>query len=83
MGPDKNTGKEFSFSVNGESLASEFQELVALDVLKIAKEKAAIPNNPEDYWLKGDTQVYKLDDWIDLSVDKSLVSLPHGRTPVA
>ena len=83
MGSDKDTGKEFLFSVNGEELVSQFQKLVAIDVLKIAKDKDAIPNKPEDYWLKGNTQVYKLDDWIDLSEDKTLISIPHGPTPVA
>ena len=83
MGSDKDTGKEFLFSVNGEELVSQFQKLVAIDVLKIAKDKDAIPNKPADYWLKGNTQVYKLEDWIDLSEDKTLISIPHGPTPVA
>ena len=83
MGSAKDTGKEFLFSVNGVELGSQFQKLVALDVLRIAKKKDAIPKKPEDYWLKGNTQVYKLDDWIDLSVEKTLITIPHGPTPVA
>ncbi|MDE0178861.1 MAG: hypothetical protein OXP36_09700 [Gammaproteobacteria bacterium] len=79
----KNDGKDFFFTVNGVELYSEFEKLVALDILKIAKKKNAIPGKPEDYILKGDTRQYKLDDWVDLSDDKALITLPQGATPVA
>ena len=57
---------EFTFKVNGVQIETPHQKLVARDILKLAKEKGAIPGNPEEYILQGDKGKYKADDWVDL-----------------
>ena len=37
----------YEFKVNGEQFASEKPELTALEILTIAKQGGAIPNNPD------------------------------------
>ena len=83
MEPDIDIGKVFSFTVNGAELQSQFEKLVAFDILKLAKEKHAIPGKPEDCILKGGKSEYKPDEWVDLSEDKVFITIPQGPTPVA
>lgn len=75
--------KTYSFTVNGIKLESQHGKLVALDILKLAKDKEAFPGNPESYLLQGDKEKYKLEDWADLEVDNSLITIPTEPTPVA
>ena len=85
MATDKNKSSRSTipFKVNGEQLYTEFEKLVAIDILKIASAKGAIPNKPEDYDLKGDKGVYKHDDWVDLNEDNIFITIPTSSTPVA
>ena len=83
MEREKDNEKEFFFTVNGVELQSQFEKLIALDILRIAKENHAIPGNPEEYILKGATKQYKLDEWVDLNDDKVFITLPQGATAVA
>lgn len=76
-------GGKFTFKVNGEQFQSPHQKLVALDILKLAKDKGAIPGNPEEYLLQGDKKQYKPDEWVDLEVDNVFITVPNKSTPVA
>ena len=81
--PDRGMEKSYSFKVNGVEIQSPHQKLVALDVLKLAKDKEAIPGKPEEYILQGDKGKYKLDDWVDLDEDNVFITIPNTATPVA
>ena len=78
---------DFTFKVNGVQIDTPHQKLVALDILKLAKEKGAIPGKPEEYILQGDKGPdkgkYKADDWVDLSEDNLFIAIPNKPTPVA
>ena len=53
---------DFTLKVNGEEIYTDHESLLAQEILKLAKEKGAIPGNPEDYILKGDKGEYKGND---------------------
>ncbi len=74
---------DFTFKVNGVQIETPHQKLVALDILKLAKEKGATPRKPEDYILQGDKGEYKADDWVDLSEDNVFITIPNDSTQVA
>ena len=74
---------EFTFKVNGVQIDTPHQKLVAQDILKLAKEKGAIPGNPEEYILQGDKGKYKADDWVDLSEDNLFIAITNKPTQVA
>ena len=81
--PDRdNIGETHSFKINGVKIESSHEKLVALDILNLAKDKDAIPGNPEDYILQGKTQ-YKSDGWVNLDEDNEFISIPNTSTHVA
>ena len=80
---NKSARGDFSFKVNGEELHTEFEKLVAIDILRLAGEKGIIPRNPEDYALQGDKGTYQADDWVNLNEDNVFIALPTTPTPVA
>ena len=45
---------DFTFKVNGVEIRTDHQFLLAKKILELAKEKGAIPGNPDEYILKGD-----------------------------
>ena len=79
----KNDTSDFTFKVNGDQLYSDVDKLMAIDILRIASAKGAIPKKPEDYDLKGEKGVYKHNDWVDLNEDSIFITIPTSSTPVA
>lgn len=73
------------FKVNGVELVSEYDKLVAFDILKMAKAEGAFEGKPEDYILEDadKDQKYKPDDWVQLRNGLVLMTTPTGGTPVA
>lgn len=73
----------FPFKVNGIELVTTSQLVVALDILEIAKQRGAMPGNPEDYILQGDKGQYGLDAWVDLEQDAVFITIRNAPTQVA
>lgn len=71
------------FKVNGVELESQFDKLVASDILRMAKEKGAFEGKPEDYILEYGGQSYKPHDWVELKEGEELLALLAGPTQVA
>lgn len=71
------------FKVNGVEIHTDHESLSAEEILKLAKEKDAIPGNPEDYILQGDKGKYKRDDSVNLKEDNLFIAIPNKPTPVA
>ena len=61
-----NSENGYEFKVNGEQFAADQPKVSALEILTIAKQGNAIPNNPEEYTLKGEKAEYRGDDIVDL-----------------
>ncbi len=74
---------DFEFKVNGVEVRTEHQSLLAKRILELAKEKGAIPGDPDGYILQGDKGKYKEDDSIDLEQDNLFIAIPNKPTPVA
>ena len=74
---------DFTLKVNGEEIYTDHESLLAQEILKLAKEKGAIPGNPEDYILKGDKGEYKGNDRVNLKEDNQFITIPDKSTPVA
>ena len=75
--------KGYEFKVNGEQFASELPQLTALEILTTAKQGGAIPNNPEEYALKGEKGEYRGNDTVNLVDDNVFITVPVGSTPVS
>ena len=78
-----NPQAQFPFKLNGVALQTTFEKLVALDILKIARENGAIPRKPEDYLLKGQKHEYKPHDWVNLTEDTEFIAVSSSPTMVA
>ena len=74
---------EFTFKVNGVEISTDHQFLSAKEILELAKEKGAIPGNPQDYILQGDKGKYEQNDKINLGEDNLFIAIPNKPTPVA
>ena len=74
---------DFTLKVNGVEIYTDHESLLAKEILELAKEKGAIPGNPEDYILKGDKGEYKGNDRINLKEDNQFITIPDKPTPVA
>ena len=73
----------FDIKVNGIEIVAPHRILIALRILELAKEFAAIPGNPEDYLLQGDKGPYGLDDEVDLKEDNVFITILDSSTQVA
>lgn len=73
----------FKFKVNGVEIYTDHQSLLVKEILKLAKEKGAIPGNPEDYILQGDKRMYRQDDQVDLKEDNLFIAIPDKPVQVA
>ena len=73
----------YEFKVNGEQFEAGLPELTALEILAIAKQGGAIPNNPDEYALKGEKGEYRGNDTVNLIDDNVFITVPVGRTPVS
>ena len=69
--------------VNGINIPVQGEKVVALKILKLAKEKDAFPGKPEDYTLYGEKGKYAPSDSVNLSDDNVFVTAPNAPTPVA
>ena len=74
---------DFAFKVNGVEIHTEHQSLLAKTILELAKEKGAIPGNPEDYILQGDKGKYEQDARVNLEEDNLFIAISNKPTPVA
>ena len=75
--------KPFAFKVNGVEIYHDNHEFSAEEILKLAKEKGAIPREPKDYILQGEKGKYKPDEQINLKEDALFIAIPNQPTPVA
>ena len=73
----------YEFKVNGEQFEVGLPELTALEILAIAKQGGAIPNNPDEYALKGEKGEYRGNDTVNLIDDNVFITVPVGSTPVS
>ena len=73
----------FKIKVNDIHFEVEEEKLLAIDVLKIAKEHNAMPGEPDAYLLQGDKALYKLDDWVNFEDDDEFITIPNKPTDVA
>ena len=75
--------RSFEIKVNGVQIEVKEEKLRAIQVLKLAKERGAMPGKPEDYQLQGDKGLYKADDWVNFEEDNQFITIPNRPTPVA
>ena len=73
----------YEIEVNGFQIKLEAEKLLAIDILKLAKEHGAMPGEPDSYLLQGDKQLYKPEDWVDVLDDKVFITVPNTATDVA
>ena len=74
---------DYPFKVNGVEMQTENPTPLAKGILALAKEKGAIPGNPEDYILQGEKGTYRADDPVNLLEDNLFIAIPDKPTPVA
>ena len=79
----KEEGRSFEVKVNGIQFEVKSRELAAREILKLAKERGAVPGNPEEYELQGDKGRYGPADLVDLEEDNIFITLPTAPTQVA
>ena len=77
------SAKGYEFKVNGEQFTSEKPDLTALEILTVAKQGKAIPNDPKDYILEGEKDKYQGNDKVNLEDDNVFITVPIGPTPYA
>ena len=77
------SAKEFEVKVNGTEFSMENSNPTALEILALAKQLGAIPNNPEDYVLQGDKGEYRGNERVNLAEDNVFITIPISPTPVA
>ena len=76
----------FTYTINDVKFESQYDKLMAMEILEAAAERGAIDGKPQDYILqslKEDDRTFKPEDTVDLSVDNEFIALPVGATPVA
>ena len=71
------------FKVNGIEIHTDHGSLSAEEILKLGKEKGAIPGNPEEYILIGDKGKYERNDSVNLAEDNLFITIPDKPTQVA
>ena len=77
------SAKGYDFKVNGEQFTSGKPDLTALEILTVAKQGGAIPNDPEGYTLEGEKGKYQGNDKVNLEEDNVFFTVPIGPTPYA
>lgn len=75
--------RSYTFKVNGIEFVSEIQKVVTREILELAKQRGAIPGNPDEYILQGEKGEYRLDDVVDLSEDNIFITIRDAPTQVA
>lgn len=78
-------GRLYLFTVNGQQLTSLLQKLVALDIIKMAQEKGAIPTveSLEEWKLEAGGSHFQGSEWVDLGQFMTFVAILNKATPVA
>ena len=74
---------KYDFKVNGTEFQTEYQSPTALEILMIAKQGGAIPNNPGDYVLQGDKGLYQGVYRVNLEEDNVFVTIPVSSAQAA
>ena len=75
--------KHFEVKVNGTEFVMEDQSPTALEILVLAKQLGAIPNDPEGYVLQGDKGEYQGNQRVNLAEDNVFITIPVSPTQVA
>ncbi len=75
--------EKYDFKVNGTEFQTEYQSPTALEILMIAKQGGAIPNNPEDYALQGDKGIYHGVARVDLREENVFLTFPMSSAQAA
>ncbi len=79
--------KIYKFKVNGQEMESEFEKLIALDIIDTAKKNGvSLPGKAENLLLEtvGDKQYrFKLDEWVNLNQCYEFLLILNEPTPVA
>ena len=75
--------KEYEYKVNGVQLVSDKQILSAAEILSLAREKGALPGEPDGYILKGTEKDHIGNDEVDLAEDDLFITVPSTSTQVA
>ena len=75
--------KRFEVKVNGIEFVMEDPSPTALEILVLAKQRGAIPNDPEGYVLQGDKGEYQGNQRVNLAEDNVFITIPVRPTPVA
>ena len=78
----------YKFTVNGQQLETDFEKLVSLDIIVMAKKEGAIKGKPEELLLEtieveGKKECFRHDDWVELWVHKEFLVIDNNSTPVA
>ena len=79
----KEENRSFEIKVNGIEIEVKSQELTAHEILELAKERGAVPGNPDEYVLQGDKGRYDPDALVNLEEDNIFITLPTTPTQVA
>ena len=74
---------DFTLKVNGVEIYTDHESLLAEEIPKLAKEKGAIPGNPDGYILQGDKGKYKRGDRVNLKEDSQFITILDKPTQVA
>ena len=75
--------KRFEVKVNGTEFVMEDPSPTALEILVLAKQRGAIPNDPEGYVLQGDKGEYQGNQRVNLAEDNVFITIPVSPTSVA
>lgn len=78
----------YKFTVNGQELETNFDKLVALDIIVMAVEKGVIEGKPEELRLEtivyeGENEYFGHDAWVELRICKEFLVMPNKPTSVA
>lgn len=76
-------GEAYPIMVNGVEIKVHEEKVTAAHILELAKDHGAIPGNPDEYILKGESREYRGGDIVDVATDKSFIAIPVTPTPVA
>jgi hypothetical protein len=74
---------EVKVKVNGTEFVMEDPSPTALEILVLAKQLGAIPNDPEGYVLQGDKGEYQGNQRVNLAEDNVFITIPVSPTQVA
>ena len=77
------TEEKFLIRVNGFAIRTAHEQLVAREILELAKKQEAFSGKPEDYLLMGDKGLYGSKDQVNVREDDLFVAISDRPTLVA